>query len=100
MHLEKASSSCSSCACCAGVGGPPLGESAWQAFCAAWNVGEVGSIPPPRWIAPLLLGSGKLVTPCSRMQVEYATPCAGLATTVPPAVAVAATVVVPTLATC
>ncbi len=59
-----------------GAPGPPAGngDTPRQAFWARWNCGELGSTPlklklmPP----PLELGSGKLGSPCLRMQFEYA----------------------------
>src|SRR5581483_9589759 len=53
---------------------PVLGSSCWQAARAArsWEslTPNVAASPLERF--PLLSGSGKLGTPCARMQVEYA----------------------------
>src|SRR5205823_2007335 len=67
--------------------GPPLaevglpGSSFWQAFWAAWNTGELGSVP--RLLSSLRLarppekvGSGNFGTPCERMQAENLSACA------------------------
>src|SRR5437660_8695259 len=79
MHCENASAAAWAAACCAGSGAPPRGSSDWQACCAAWNWGELGSRPlgplfEPPWIAmaPPEPGSGKFVIPCWRMHCEKA----------------------------
>jgi len=68
MHLEKRSAAALSAACCAGVKWV-VGRSFWHLRCVAWNWVERGSIPllEPNVIAPLELGSGKLLTPFARM---------------------------------
>jgi hypothetical protein len=56
---------------CAGpLAGPPPGNSFEQAFWADWNAGDWGLIPELEliWIPPPAPGSGKLGTPCKRMQ--------------------------------
>jgi hypothetical protein len=55
-----------------------LGKSFSQTLRAELNAGEAGSIPIPEWIVitPWLLGSGKFVTPCLRMQAENFAPSA------------------------
>jgi hypothetical protein len=75
MHLAKAKS----CACCRGLIEPapdvekvlPAGCRERQAWLAAWNCGELISrlpgVDPP--VEP---GSGKLGTPCERIQRAYA----------------------------
>ena len=80
MHFEKASSCCCIFACCCGVGCPPFGKSFWQTLWADWNVGDFGLMPrsEPNWITPWLFGSGKLLTPCLRMQDENFAPSAAL----------------------
>jgi hypothetical protein len=51
--------------------GPPNGSSFRSVVRAAWNAGEAGLMPVPAMLmAPP--GSGKLVTPCSRMHWLYA----------------------------
>lgn len=75
MHLAKAKS----CACCRGLIEPapevekvlPAGCRERQAWLAAWNCGELGS-RLAGVDAPVELGSGKLGTPCERMQRAYA----------------------------
>ena len=54
-----------------------------HAFCAAWNAGEFRSIPAPPKVMPnppsgpaMNFGSGKLGTPCERMQRAMASACA------------------------
>ena len=51
--------------------GPPPGRSAWQAFWAALNRGELWSMPVPVKLKPIWWlfskGSGKFAMPCERM---------------------------------
>jgi hypothetical protein len=82
MHFERASICCCICACWAGVGSPPFGNSFWQALRADWNVGELGSIPipEPNRMTPWPFGSGKFFTPCLRIQAENFAPSAAFPT--------------------
>ncbi len=63
-------------ACWAVLGARPFGRSFRQALWADWNCDELGSTPSLELnvSAPWLSGSGKLGTPCARMQEENAMP--------------------------
>ena len=62
-----------------------MGNSLLQAVRAEVNVCEFGSIPMVElyWMTPWALGSGKLVTPCARMQAENLAPCVVFPTIIP-----------------
>src|SRR5438093_1148661 len=72
MHFAYFSPAARCAVCWSGVTG--LGFNDLHASSAALNVAEVTSSSWPglllSWMAPLLSGSGKLVTPWSRMQRE------------------------------
>ena len=52
----------------------PLGRRLAHVPCAAWKAGAAGLMPDGRLTLPFGLRSGKLGTPCARMQSEYLTP--------------------------
>ena len=62
-----------------------MGNNLLQAVRAEVNVCEFGSIPVVElyWMTPWALGSGKLVTPCARMQAENLAPCVVFPTLIP-----------------
>lgn len=75
MHAAHRISFAWSCASCCGVSCPELGATLCgsrlaHAVCAEVNAGEL--VEPWYERPPLLVGSGKFVTPCERMHRAYA----------------------------
>jgi hypothetical protein len=80
MHLDIASKAARSLPADDPPPGGPFGRSLLHVDSAVLNEGEDGSIPGTwrlmRAVRPFVVGSGKLGTPCERMQSANLMPCA------------------------